>query len=147
MPKFKIGALAAAAGVKPDTIRYYERLGLLNAPGRTRSGYRMYDGDVLDRLLFIRSIQELGFTLEQARTLLGATVKHRQVLLSFSELLGQNSEQREVNWATCARLNRHSHAWRSCHQLHDRRLFGRAYGQRIPCRAPRIDTSSRPIVS
>lgn len=85
MPKFKIGALAAAAGVKPDTIRYYERLGLLNAPGRTRSGYRMYDGDVLDRLLFIRSIQELGFTLEQARTLLGANC---EASAGIAELLG-----------------------------------------------------------
>lgn len=70
MATFKIGELAAAAGVGRDTIRYYERIGLLPAPDRTAAGYRVY-GDVdLDRLNFIRSAQELGFTLDQARQLI-----------------------------------------------------------------------------
>lgn len=85
MPRLKIGALALAAGVKPDTIRYYERLGLLKAPGRTRSGYRVYDDDDLGRLLFIRSIQELGFTLEQTRSLLEATP---DASMGIAEILG-----------------------------------------------------------
>lgn len=85
MPRLKIGALALAAGVKPDTIRYYERLGLLKAPGRTRSGYRVYDDEDLGRLLFIRSIQELGFTLEQTRSLLEATP---DASMGIAEILG-----------------------------------------------------------
>ena len=67
MGTFKIGELAAAAGVGRDTIRYYERSGLLPAPDRTAAGYRLYGDADLDRLNFIRSAQELGFTLEQSR--------------------------------------------------------------------------------
>ncbi|EXS68123.1 heavy metal-responsive transcriptional regulator [Sphingobium sp. Ant17] len=70
MGNFKIGELAAAAGVGRDTIRYYERMGLLRAPERTASGYRLYNETDLERVNFIRSAQELGFTLEQARQLL-----------------------------------------------------------------------------
>ena len=70
MGTFKIGELAAAAGVGRDTIRYYERSGLLPAPDRTAAGYRLYGDADLDRLNFIRSAQELGFTLEQSRQLL-----------------------------------------------------------------------------
>lgn len=67
---YKIGKLAEAAGVGRDTIRYYERTGLLPAPGRTAAGYRLYSDGDLERLNFIRASQELGFTLEQARQLL-----------------------------------------------------------------------------
>jgi len=70
MASYKIGELAAAAGVGRDTIRYYERASLLPAPERTAAGYRVYSDDDLERLNFIRSSQELGFTLEQARQLL-----------------------------------------------------------------------------
>ncbi|QJU58252.1 heavy metal-responsive transcriptional regulator [Sphingomonas sp. AP4-R1] len=70
MGNFKIGELAAAAGVGRDTIRYYERMGLLRAPERTAAGYRIYDQTDLERVNFIRSAQDLGFTLEQARQLL-----------------------------------------------------------------------------
>lgn len=70
MGNFKIGELAAAAGVGRDTIRYYERTGLLREPERTAAGYRLYDETDLERVNFIRSAQELGFTLDQARQLL-----------------------------------------------------------------------------
>ena len=63
MTTFKIGAFAAAAGVRRDTIRYYERTGLLRDPGRTGAGYRVYEDADLLRLHFIRAAQELGFTL------------------------------------------------------------------------------------
>lgn len=70
MASFKIGELATAAGVGRDTIRYYERMGLLRPPERTAAGYRLYDASDLERVNFIRSAQELGFTLEQSRQLL-----------------------------------------------------------------------------
>lgn len=73
MANFKIGELAAAAGVGRDTIRYYERLGLLQAAARNAAGYRIYGIDTLERLQFIRSVQELGFSLEQTRELIEAT--------------------------------------------------------------------------
>lgn len=66
----QIGELAKRAGVAIDTVRYYEREGLLPKPPRQRSGYRRYEqGDVL-RLRFIRRAKALGFTLEEIGGLL-----------------------------------------------------------------------------
>jgi Cu(I)-responsive transcriptional regulator len=67
---YPIGALAEATGTKVETIRYYERIGLLPEPGRTRSNYRSYSEVHLGRLSFIRRARDLGFTLEQIRALL-----------------------------------------------------------------------------
>ena len=66
----KIGQLARAAGVNVETIRYYERRGLLPEPPRTRSGYREYPESDVARLGFIRRAQELGFTLKEVKELI-----------------------------------------------------------------------------
>src|SRR5437868_1721423 len=65
-----IGELATRAGVKPETLRYYERRGLLGA-ARRPSGFREYDSEALRRVRFIKRAQDLGFTLEEIRDLLG----------------------------------------------------------------------------
>lgn len=65
-----VGQLASAARVRPDTIRYYERAGLLPAPHRTDGDHRRYGGADLDRLLFIRGAQRLGLRLAEIRDLL-----------------------------------------------------------------------------
>jgi len=65
-----IGELARRARVNVQTVRYYERRGLLAEPPRRDSGYRDYDEATLDRLRFIRRAQELGFTLTEIRELL-----------------------------------------------------------------------------
>jgi DNA-binding transcriptional MerR regulator len=65
-----VAELAAAVGVPPDTVRYYERAGLLKPPRRTTAGYRSYDDDAVDRLRFIRGAQRLGLRLADIRTLL-----------------------------------------------------------------------------
>lgn len=65
-----MGRLAAEAGVRPDTIRYYERAGLLPEPARTTGDHRRYDAAALDRLLFIRGAQRLGLRLAEIRDLL-----------------------------------------------------------------------------
>ncbi len=65
------GALARAAGVNVETIRYYENIGLMPEPFRTANGYRVYDETDLKRLSFIRRCRELGFSLEEVRGLLG----------------------------------------------------------------------------
>ena len=67
-----IGGLAAAAGVHIETIRYYERRGLLSPAGRTSAGYRQFDADDVWRLAFIRRAKDLGFTLTEIADLLGA---------------------------------------------------------------------------
>lgn len=69
-----IGKLATAAGVGRETIRYYERIGLLNEPPRSKAGYRHFSPDAVDRLHFIRRAQELGFTLAEITDLLGLRV-------------------------------------------------------------------------
>jgi DNA-binding transcriptional MerR regulator len=66
-----IGALAAAADVNVETVRYYERRGLLLPPRRTGSGYRQYGRDDVWRLTFIRRAKGLGFTLSEIGELLG----------------------------------------------------------------------------
>jgi Cu(I)-responsive transcriptional regulator len=71
MARLSIGNLAKATGTKVETIRYYERIGLLPAPGRTEGNYRSYDEGHLGRLSFIRRARDLGFPLDQVRDLLG----------------------------------------------------------------------------
>lgn len=61
----KIGELAARAGVSIDTVRFYERRGVLPTPERTESGYRQYSPATVDRLRFARRLQQLGFTLDE----------------------------------------------------------------------------------
>lgn len=68
--QMRIGDLARSAGVGIDTIRHYERLGLLRDPGRQPSGYRSYGKADRDRLRFIRRGKELGFSLAEIATLL-----------------------------------------------------------------------------
>ncbi len=63
----RIGQLAAAVGVKTDSIRFYERAGLLPKPSRGANGYRTYDDVTLKRLRFIKKAQSLGFTLDEIK--------------------------------------------------------------------------------
>ncbi len=65
-----IGALARGSGVPIETIRYYERIGLLPAPQRALSGYRAYGQEDVHRLHFIRRARELGFGIPDVRALL-----------------------------------------------------------------------------
>ncbi len=65
-----IASLAQAAGVGVETVRYYERRGLIAQPARVAGAYRRYGGDHVHRIRFIRRAQELGFNLEEIETLL-----------------------------------------------------------------------------
>ena len=67
----KIGEFARRAGVPIDTVRYYERNGLLSEPARRASGYRDYDEDDLARLRFVLRAKALGFALAEVRDLAG----------------------------------------------------------------------------
>ncbi len=67
---FSIGDLARATATKVETVRYYERTGLLPSPPRTGGNYRAYGPDHLARLSFIRRARDLGFPIEQVRALL-----------------------------------------------------------------------------
>jgi len=71
MTTMRIGEVSRQSGVGIETIRYYEKEGLLAAPARRPSGYRQFDKSVVARLQFIRRAKELGFTLAEIRELLG----------------------------------------------------------------------------
>jgi MerR family transcriptional regulator, mercuric resistance operon regulatory protein len=62
--------LAARAAVNPQTLRYYERRGLLSSPARSAGGYRIYPAEAAQRVRFIKRAQELGFTLAETEVLL-----------------------------------------------------------------------------
>jgi DNA-binding transcriptional MerR regulator len=69
-PALKIGEVARLAGVGVETLRFYERSGLLNRPARSEGGYRLYDARTLKTLEFIRRAQSLGFTLEEIKRII-----------------------------------------------------------------------------
>ncbi|MCP4769662.1 MAG: Hg(II)-responsive transcriptional regulator [Gammaproteobacteria bacterium] len=65
-----IGRLASTAEINVETIRYYERRGLIRQPAKPRVGYRLYDNEALQRLLFIKRAKTLGFSLDEIDNLL-----------------------------------------------------------------------------
>jgi DNA-binding transcriptional MerR regulator len=65
--RLKIGEVSKLSGIGIETLRFYEKGGLLERPARTGSGYRLYDAEVLDRLSFIRRAQVLGFSLDEIK--------------------------------------------------------------------------------
>jgi MerR family mercuric resistance operon transcriptional regulator len=69
--KLPIGVLSRETGVNIETIRYYERIGLMPKPPRSDGGHRLYDNEHRRRLIFIRRARELGFALDDIRHLLG----------------------------------------------------------------------------
>ncbi len=68
--RLRTGELAARAGVKVETLRYYERRGLLAEPERTPAGYRLYPGEAVRVVRFIKGAQQLGFSLREIEQLL-----------------------------------------------------------------------------
>jgi MerR family mercuric resistance operon transcriptional regulator len=74
MKPLTIGQVARQAGVGVETVRFYERQGLLEKPTRRESGYRQYPEDVVARLRFIRRAKELGFSLKEIKELLALQV-------------------------------------------------------------------------
>lgn len=100
MADFTIGKLSRALKVRPDTIRYYERNGLLPEPSRSAAGYRTYGQVDVERVRFIRKAQHLGFTLREIATLLAlrASDKARSTdVLAITEQKITETEARMVD--------------------------------------------------
>lgn len=68
--RLKIGEVSFLTGVGVETLRFYEKIGLLDRPGRTPSGYRVFHEGIVERLAFIKKAQVLGFTLNEIRELI-----------------------------------------------------------------------------
>ena len=74
---FTIGKVASLVHVTPDTLRYYERAGLLGPAAKSKGGYRLYDHEALHRVRFIKEAQQFGFTLSEIRALLDLRASDR----------------------------------------------------------------------
>ncbi len=85
MDTLSIGKVAKETGLGVETVRYYEREGLIAEPPRRESGYRKYPPEVVSRLLFIRRAKELGFTLREIRELLSLRVAEGKTCLDVKK--------------------------------------------------------------
>jgi MerR family mercuric resistance operon transcriptional regulator len=86
--RLAIGALAKRTGSHVETIRYYERVGLLPAPARSARGYRLYGGEHLKRLTFVRRARALGFSIDEVRRLLDLADHRRRPCAEVRDLAG-----------------------------------------------------------
>lgn len=84
--EFSIGILSERSGVNVETIRYYEKIGVMPIPARSAAGYRVYDLDHLRRLHFVRRGRELGFSLDELRGLLDLVDGHAYTCGEVHEL-------------------------------------------------------------
>jgi len=90
----QIGKAAMLAGVSVDTIRFYQKVGLLEGTNRTEGGYRLFDEDQVHDLRFVRHAQELGFSLAEVKELLSLRQKPHACLEVQSMLTGKLSDVR-----------------------------------------------------
>jgi MerR family mercuric resistance operon transcriptional regulator len=88
--RIQIGELSRRTGCNIETIRYYDRIALLRVPARTAGRYRAYDTADVRRLAFIRRTRELGFTLDEVRTLLALSANDRGACADVRELAGNH---------------------------------------------------------
>ena len=100
----RIGAVAQAAGISVDTVRYYERRGLLPAPPRSANGYREYGAEALARLRLIRAAAAVGFSLLELRRILrrrdgGAAPCADVVAIARDKAAALRSEERSLRAA------------------------------------------------
>lgn len=91
--RFFIGELADRTGVSRDTIRYYERLGVLPEAPRARSGYRLYDAAAVDRMRFVAQAQTLGLTLDEIGEVLGLVDQGREPCVHVRDRLRARLEE------------------------------------------------------
>lgn len=104
MAGLSIGELARRTGVHIETIRYFEKVGLLDKPGRTGGGHRVYDLVHVRALSFIKRARELGFTPDEVRTMLNLGGPGRACCDEVREVAVRHLEQVRRKMADLARL-------------------------------------------
>jgi MerR family transcriptional regulator, copper efflux regulator len=88
-----IGQVAKLSAVGVETIRFYEREGLLNKPKRKESGYRLFEAEVVSRIKFIKRAKQLGFSLKEIRELLSLRVDSRVSATEVKKRVDSKIEQ------------------------------------------------------
>ena len=102
-----IGNIARAAGVNVETIRYYQRIGLVGEPHKPPQGYRRYPASIIDRIQFIKRAQDLGFTLKEITQLLSLNDGSCEQARAIAEHKLEDIQQRvEDLTAMCGELTR-----------------------------------------
>jgi MerR family mercuric resistance operon transcriptional regulator len=106
MPGHSIGELARRTGVHIETIRYFEKVGLLDTPGRTEGGHRVYTDHHVRALSFIKRARELGFTPNEVRAILNLGGPGKACCDEVQEIAVHHLEQVRSKMADLARLER-----------------------------------------
>lgn len=99
-----IGQLAKSAGVNLETVRYYERIGLMVPPERTGGGHRVYDRKALKHLAFVRRARDLGFSIADIRALLTLTTPGHNSCAKVQEIASAHLAGVQAKLADLARL-------------------------------------------
>lgn len=114
--QFSIGELASATGTKVETIRYYERIGLLAEPARTAGNYRSYQAPHIARLGFIRRARALGFSLDEVRELLSLSDQKERSCAQVDEIERQHLTDVDAKISALKSLRRELDSLiRQCH--------------------------------
>ncbi len=103
---FPIGALSKQTGCNIETVRYYEKAGLLPVPPRSPAGYRRYGSTHLKRLTFIRRSRALGFSIEEVRTLLKLADERRRPCAEVRVVAGAHLEDVQAKIADLLAMER-----------------------------------------
>ena len=109
MARFSIGQVGEVTATKVETIRYYERIGLLPKPDRTGGNYRNYASEHVDCLAFIRRARELGFSIEDIRELLDLAGHGESPCAEIDQIAGRHLVAIDGKIATLKRLRRELH--------------------------------------
>ncbi|HRP96223.1 MAG TPA: Cd(II)/Pb(II)-responsive transcriptional regulator [Rhodocyclaceae bacterium] len=146
----RIGELAQATGADVETIRYYEKIGLLPAPGRAANGYRAYSSEHVERLAFVRHCRALDMPLAQIERLLDFVDRPQADCGDIDALVGEQLERVRVRLASLQTLERQlatlramchgPHVAAECGILHE--LVAAAHGDSCACHgaaAPQAD--------
>jgi len=106
MQMYSIGEVAKQTGVGVETIRFYERKGLIDEPPRKASGYRQYDGGIIKHLSFIRKAKTLGFTLTEIKELLSLKAEEGSDCEDVKLLAGEKLADIEQKLESLRRMKR-----------------------------------------
>lgn len=91
--RYRISELAETCSINKETIRYYERIGVLSEPSRTDAGYRVYSENTVKRIFFIKRMQDLGFSLVEINKLLGVVDKDSERCRDMYDFVIQKIDQ------------------------------------------------------